>query len=144
MVISYVCKPSFRQTPFLSTLSSRVMMFDNLHRNLSNQNLQGPVPAAIGDLAYLTSLDISNTKNNVVNNNAITGDLSALAPLTKLQTLYFPLSSTFYVVIIMLGVVLSFEIFPQKRFRMRYVYSKYIGTCPLKGVMKIVGSAGRL
>jgi len=50
-------------------------------RNLSNIGLQGPVPAAISNLTSLQSLDISNIPGKEVQLNAVTGDLSALAPL---------------------------------------------------------------
>jgi hypothetical protein len=48
---------------------------------LSNIGLQGPVPAAISNLTSLQSLDISNIPDKEVQLNAVTGDLSALAPL---------------------------------------------------------------
>ncbi|CAK9274611.1 unnamed protein product [Sphagnum jensenii] len=57
--------------------------------NLSNIGLQGPVPAAISNLTSLQSLDISNIPDKEVKLNAVTGDLSALAPLQpNLQELY--------------------------------------------------------
>ncbi|KAG0620203.1 hypothetical protein M758_4G197700 [Ceratodon purpureus] len=55
--------------------------------NLTNANLQGPVPMAIGSLTSLQALDISNIKYSSQNLNNVTGNLSALATLQNLQNL---------------------------------------------------------
>ncbi|KAG0632317.1 hypothetical protein M758_1G319300 [Ceratodon purpureus] len=55
--------------------------------NLTNSNLRGPVPMVIGNLTSLEALDISNVKYTDMNLNAVTGNVSALAPLRNLQLL---------------------------------------------------------
>jgi len=61
------------------------LYFVALIRNLTNSNLRGPVPTAIGSLTSLQYLDISNIMYSSTNLNNVTGDMAALAPLLNLQ-----------------------------------------------------------
>ena len=56
-------------------------------RSLPNQGLVGPIPKEIGNLEYLTILDLSNSGKTNASVNQISGDLSALQGLINLQNL---------------------------------------------------------
>lgn len=55
--------------------------------NLSNHGIEGPLPEDIGQLEFLTLLDMSNSRHSSGPWNNISGDLEAIATLTNLSLL---------------------------------------------------------
>ncbi|KAI5056696.1 hypothetical protein GOP47_0028852 [Adiantum capillus-veneris] len=116
------------------------------HLNLTNKGLVGEVPTEMGSLEGLVNLDLSNTKNGAGPWNLVSGDLSALSGLSKLQSLNFTfnaLSGSFPTVILQFTGLTDLRLdncnlrgaFPQGLSKLSKLQYLYLGNNSMAGVM---------